>query len=198
MRPLSSDTPEPDVYLETPRLTLRRLTRDDAEHLFELDSNPEVMRHLPGGIADSIDEIIQRVLPRYLSYYERYEHYGFWAAVERSTGEFLGWFHFRPYRNAPQETEIGYRFKPSAWGKGYATEGSRALIRKGFTQLGASKVVADTLAENVRSRRVMEAIGMHLEEEFVCDAGEFPDRDEPPRGVKYALAKAEWEATTSS
>jgi RimJ/RimL family protein N-acetyltransferase len=186
-------SPETIVYLETPRLILRRLTPDDAEHLFALDSDPEVMRYLPGEVAHSVDQITYGVLPRYLSYYEYYDHYGFFAAIERSTGAFLGWFHIRPYREVPTETEIGYRFKPSAWGRGYASEGSRALIRKAFTTLGASKIVADTLAQNVRSRRVMEAVGMHLVKEFVCDEGEFPDRTEPPRGVKYALSRKEWE-----
>jgi len=194
VRPLSPDSV---VYLETRRLTLRRLIQQDAEHLFQLDSDPDVMRYLPGGPVQSMDEITQQVLPRYLGYYERYEHYGFFAAIERSAGEFLGWFHLRPYRDAPAETEIGNRLKPSAWGKGYATEGSRALIRKAFEALDASKIVADTLAENVRSRRVMEAVGMHLEEEFVCDLGEFPDRAEPPRGVKYALTREEWDAALS-
>lgn len=59
--------------------------------------------------------------------------------------DFLGWFHFRPPDDdGPNEAELGYRLRKSAWGNGYATEGSRALIRKGFTKLGVQRVVAYT------------------------------------------------------
>jgi len=190
-----SRTPGPrDVYLETERLTLRRLTEADADNLFDLDADPEVMRHLTGGIPHTRDEIVRKVLPHYLSYYARYTDYGFWAAIEWGTGTFLGWFHFRPYASAPEEIELGYRLMRSAWGRGYATEGSRALIQKGFTDLGVTKVVADALVANVRSRRVMEALGLRLESKFVCGEDELPGRDENARyGVKYALTKADWE-----
>ena len=193
---MSAPSRLPDVYLETPRLVLRRLTTDDAENLSELDCDPEVMRYLTGGIPHTREEIAGRELPRYLGYYERYSDYGFWGAIERATGEFLGWFHFHPYRDAPEEIELGYRLKRSAWGKGYATEGSRALIEKGFTQLGVHKVVADTLAANVRSRRVMEALGMTLQGHFVCEECELAGSEEDKRrGVTYALSKADWEAS---
>lgn len=185
-----------NVYLETKRLTLRRLTEADADNLIDLDSDPEVMHYLTGGIPHTRDEIIAKVLPHYLEYYDTYADYGFWAAIERATGEFLGWFHFRPYRGAPEEIELGYRLKRSAWGNGYATEGCRALIEKGFTELGVNKVVADTLAANARSRRVMETLGMRLESEFVCGEDELPGWDrEARRGVKYALTKADWETS---
>ena len=181
------------VYLETERLILRRLTEADAQSLFELDSDPEVMRYLTGGIPHTRDDIVTEVLPYYLGYYDRYEHYGFWAAIERATGAFLGWFHFRPHRDAPEEIELGYRLVRSVWGKGYATEGSRGLIEKGFTRLGVSKVVAETLAINTRSRRVMERLGMTLESAFLCGEDELPDwGEEARRGVKYALRKADW------
>jgi RimJ/RimL family protein N-acetyltransferase len=83
-------------------------------------------------------------LPAFLSYYQRFAGYGFWAAIERSTGDFLGWFHFRPRPGSlPDQAELGYRLRKSAWGKGYATEGSRALIRKGFTEFSVQRVTAE-------------------------------------------------------
>ena len=60
----------------------------------------------------------------------------------------------------PEERELGYRLRTNAWGKGYATEGSRALIRHGFTQLGLTRVVANTMTVNTASRRVMEKCGL--------------------------------------
>jgi RimJ/RimL family protein N-acetyltransferase len=131
------------VFLETDRLLLRRFTSADADDLVSLDADPDVMRYVTGGIPTSREEIENEVLPAFLGYYQRYEGYGFWAIIEKETGEFLGWFHFRPREDgAPGEVDLGYRLRKSAWGKGYATEGSRALIRKGFTEFGVQRVVA--------------------------------------------------------
>jgi RimJ/RimL family protein N-acetyltransferase len=96
----------------------------------------------------------------WLGWYERSERYGFWAAVEKSTGRFVGWFHLRPGDGAgPDEPELGYRLRREVWGRGYATEGSLALIDKAFTELRADRVYASTMAVNVASRRVMEKAG---------------------------------------
>ena len=77
--------------------------------------------------------------------------FGLWAAIEKSTGAFLGWFAFHPLEGCgSDEVELGYRLKKSSWGKGYATEGSRALIRKGFAELGVRRVFAQTMASQHR------------------------------------------------
>jgi RimJ/RimL family protein N-acetyltransferase len=113
--------------------------------------------------------------------------------MEKSTGNFLGWFHFRPREGAsPGEVELGYRLRRSAWGKGYATEGSRALIRKGFTELGVQRVIAETMTVNLASRRVMEKAGLTLVRTF---HQEWPDAIEGDEhgDVEYALSKADWE-----
>ncbi len=181
------------VFLETERLVLRRFTEADVENLFDLDGDSEVTRFLTGGKPTPRDVIRNETLPRFLHYYERFEGFGFWAAIEKSTGEFLGWFHFRPQEGSdPDEVELGYRLRRSTWGKGYATEGSRALIRKGFTELGVRRVVASTMAVNVASRRVMEKAGLTLERTFHeswADSIEGAEHGE----VEYALTKAGWE-----
>lgn len=194
------------VFLETDRLILRRFTEDDVDNLVDLDSDPAVMRHITGGTATPREAIVGDYLPAYLAYYERYPGYGFWAAIEKATGDFLGWFHLRPDReDAPDEPELGYRLRRSAWGKGYATEGSRALIRTAFAELGARRVVAFAYGENVASRRVMEKVGMRLVRTFrltpeelrellgVDDPDLFPGDD-----VEYALTKDEWDQQRTS
>ena len=193
-----------EVYLETERLILRRLTAADADNLVALDSDPAVMRYLNGGVPTPRDVIEGQVLPRFLSYYERYEGFGVWAAVEKSSGAFLGWFSLKPQAVADAsagEVELGYRLQRSAWGMGYATEGARALIRKGFTELGVRHVVATTYQDNLGSRRVMEKAGLrHVRscrptlEDLADESGHIPtqevwDGDE----VEYALTRAEWE-----
>ena len=83
------------VFLETERLLLRQFTEDDVDNLLDLDSDPAVMRFINHGKPTPRDVVQNDILPRFLSYYERFAGFGFWAAVEKSSGEFLGWFHFR-------------------------------------------------------------------------------------------------------
>lgn len=181
------------VFLETDRLALRRFTEADVENLFDLESDPDVMRFLNGGKPPPREVIQNEVLPRFLHYYERFAGYGYWAAIEKSSGEFLGWFHLWPPEGSrPGVAELGYRLRKSAWGKGYGTEGSRALIRKGFTEVGMQRVVATTMTVNLASRRVMEKAGLTLVRTFYQSWPEIIDGSE--RGdVEYALSKADWE-----
>jgi RimJ/RimL family protein N-acetyltransferase len=181
------------IFLETERLVLRRFTEDDVDNLVELDSDPDVMHFITGGRLTPRDEIQNEVLPAFLGCYERFAGYGFWAALERSTEQFVGWFHLRPAEGAPPgEVELGYRLRRSAWGKGYATEGSRALIRAGFEELGAARVVASTMVVNVASRRVMEKAGLKFVRGFHQPWPYYIEGEEEG-DVEYALLRSEWE-----
>jgi RimJ/RimL family protein N-acetyltransferase len=188
------------VFLETDRLILRRFTAQDVDNVVDLDSDPEVMRYLTGGRPTPPEEV-RETIPRLLTYYDRYDGFGFWAAIEKSTGLFLGWFHFRPHPDGPHSdgtprdgVELGYRLRRSAWGNGYATEGSRALIRKGFTELGVDRVYAETMAVNSASRRVMSKAGLRYVRTFHDDWPDPIPGDEQGE-VEYALTRAEWEAS---
>jgi RimJ/RimL family protein N-acetyltransferase len=181
------------VFLETERLVLRRFTEDDVANLVELDGDPEVMRFVNGGRPTSREEIEDDVLPALLEHYERYAGAGFWAAIEKPTGLFVGWFHLRPAEGAPPgEVELGYRLRRSAWGKGYATEGSRAVIDQGFTELGVERIVASTMVVNVASRRVLEKAGLRFVRVFHQPWPDYIEGEEEG-DVEYALARAEWE-----
>ncbi|GAA2886763.1 GNAT family N-acetyltransferase [Streptosporangium fragile] len=188
------------VFLETDRLVLRRVTEADVDNLVELDGDPEVTRYLTGGGPTPREVVRDEVIPGWLPFYERYEGYGYWVAVEKTSGEFLGWFLFRPNPEGrrsdgtPREgVELGYRLRRAAWGKGYATEGSRALIRKGFTELGVERVYAETMTVNTASRRVMEKAGLRYVRTFHDDWPELIPGAEHGE-VEYALTKTEWEA----
>ena len=181
------------VFLETDRLVLRRFTTADVDDLVSLDADPEVMRFVNGGVPTSREEIESEFLPAFLGYYQRYQEFGFWAAIERSAADFLGWFHFRPPEGAtPGQVELGYRLRKSAWGKGYATEGSRALIRKGFTESGVQRVTAEAAAANMASRRVMEKAGLTLVRAF-CRSWPGAAGGHEIEVVEYELDRAVWE-----
>lgn len=184
------------IFLETERLILCRFTEDDADDLFSLDSDPEVMRFVTGGEATPRSEIEADVVPHFLRWHEHSERFGYFAAIEKAAGDFLGWFEFRPPKGGYSDNvELGYRLRKSAWGKGYATEGSRALIRKGFTELGVRRIFAEAMAVNVASRRVMEKAGLSYVRTF---HQEWPYRIEGEEhgDVEYAICKEEWEKLT--
>jgi RimJ/RimL family protein N-acetyltransferase len=194
------------VTLETEHLRLRRFTSDDADLLVELDGDAEVMRYLTGGLPTPRALIEGEILPRFIRSYESGPGFGVWAAIEKATGDFLGWFSFRPREgHGPTGVELGYRLRRAAWGKGYATEGARALIARGFTELGVRRVLATTYQDNLASRRVMEKVGMRLVRSFRLTAedlqaagtfqaepGDLWDGDD----VEYALDRADWERST--
>ncbi|HEX6685190.1 MAG TPA: GNAT family N-acetyltransferase [Candidatus Limnocylindrales bacterium] len=160
-----------EILLETERLVLRPLAAADAGAVLALQDDPEIMRYLdPSPV-------------------ERFYEGGFYAALEKATGRFAGWFALEP--RGEDEYEIGYRLHRWAWGRGYATEGSIALLDKGFREWGAQRVYAETMAVNARSRRVMEKIGLKHTRTFHV---EWPD---PLPGseqgeVEYALIRAEY------
>ncbi|GHF26382.1 GNAT family acetyltransferase [Amycolatopsis deserti] len=161
------------VHLETERLILRHFTPADVDLVTDLDRDPEVLRYL-GADAASRDVV---------------ERDGFFAAIEKASGEFAGWFEFRPLDEG--EVELGYRLRRRFWGRGYATEGARALIAKGFTEGGVRRVVAFTMSVNTGSRRVMEKAGLRYVRTFHED---WPD---PLPGaehgdVEYALSEDDW------
>ena len=117
-------------------------------------------------------------------------------SVEKSTDRFVGWFHLRPAVGAPpREVELGYRLRRSAWGKGYATEGSRALIDKGFAELGVQRVVASTMVVNAASRRVMENAGLKFVRRFHQPWPDYIEGEEEG-DVEYALLRSEWERSS--
>ena len=180
------------MLVETARLTLCAFDAGDIDLLAELDSDPAVMRYITGGRTTPRSEIEDDILPAFLSYYNRFDGYGFWAAIETETQEFVGWFHLRPASGAPDdEPELGYRLRRSVWGRGLATEGARALIEVAFARLGARRVVAETMAVNAASRGVMENAGMTLIREF---HQEWPYRIEGDDlgDVEYAITRSGW------
>jgi [ribosomal protein S5]-alanine N-acetyltransferase len=163
------------ILLETERLVLRQFTENDVDNLLELNSDPDVVRFTADQQTDR--SVIQtQTLPKWLKYYEEYDGYGIWAVVERASQAFIGWFIFRPAVHAPyfdpalanpDDIELEYRLRKVAWGKGYATEGAKALIAKGFSELGTQRIVAPALAANVASIRVLEKSGLKLGKKFI-------------------------------
>ena len=184
------------VFLETKRLSLRQFTEQDTDFLWRLDQDPKVMKYINGGHPTPYQVIQTQTLPRFIGYYSKYQSFGVWGVVEKSTGELVGWVHFFPAVDHPamaelnlinpSEIALGYRFLSSSWGKGYATEASQILIEKGFADWGIKRVVAWALLANQGSIRVMEKLGLKLEKQFRFSEHQLPNLSFEDRlAVKY-------------
>lgn len=182
-------------YLESERLVLRQFTAQDAGLLIELDSDPAVMRFLTGGQPSmSDDEVRDEVIPNLLAAYDRWNgRFGLFAAYEKETGAFIGWFCLRPERSGPlDQVELGYRLRRAAWGKGYATEGSAALVDKGFSELGVSTVWGETMALNLSSQRVMEKVGMSVVKSLPTPDDMQGVEGAERGGFRFEITKEQW------
>jgi len=161
-----------NVFAETERLVLREWRAEDAATLFAMTSDPEVMRHIgdrrPWETLERAEGWLGRVAESY-----RVRGYGFWAVVEKAGGREVGSCGFGPQPGTGLP-EFGYLYARHAWGKGYATEAGRAVMRYGFERLGFERVVACTTTEHAASRRVLEKLGF----EFVGNQVLEGDEDE--------------------
>nr|WP_145797126.1 GNAT family N-acetyltransferase [Kitasatospora atroaurantiaca] len=180
-------------------MVLRRFTEADADDLAALHGDPAVMRYIDDGRPVPRPVVERETLPGILrDYRELPAGFGRWAAVEKSGGTFLGWFSLRPATSVGLDggTELGYRLRPAAWGRGFATEGARALVRRAFAEPGVERVVATTMTVNAGSRRVLEKAGLTLVRTFFEEWPAYIEGAEHG-DVEYALTKEKWERTAA-
>lgn len=124
--------------------------------------------------------------------------FGLWAVERLADGMFLGFTglsrpsfeaHFTP------AVEIGWRLARHAWGHGYATEAARASVAFGFETVGLDEIVSFTVPANVRSRAVMERIGMRHDPADDFDHPKLPEGHPLRRHVLYRLSGEDWRRT---
>ena len=100
-----------------------------------------------------------KIIERCMAYYQENPGFGVWAAIEKETEEFIGWFMLKKYQYS-NDQELGYRLMKKYWGRGYATEMSLKIIEYGFSEKNLSKIVAITHPENIASQKVLKKAGM--------------------------------------
>jgi RimJ/RimL family protein N-acetyltransferase len=179
--------------LRTRRLSLVPLTEEHLDHEVELDSDPEVMRYLGKGTVRERDEVQGHHRDR-LATAELVPGLGFWVGFEN--GQFVGWWLLGPPQHAdhgPVEghAELGYRLLRRYWRQGFASEGSRELLRHGFEDLGLDRIFAETMVVNEASRATMASIGLQYVRTFEIDWDQpIPGADQG--GVEYAITREQW------
>lgn len=143
--------------LSTDRLRLRKLGAEDLDALVELDADPEVMRHINDGVPNSREQYLDSLLPRMLAWSTE-DPVGFYAAIHE--GEWIGWFHLRPSIADEAALELGYRLRRTAWGRGLATEGSRALAGFAVDELRPPWIDGCARPDNLASIAVLQKCGL--------------------------------------
>lgn len=148
------------------RLGFRNWTLDDLDVLAALCADPDVMEHFPNTLSrDETAAYIKRMQKHFETH-----GYTYFAADIKDTGELIGFIGlaYQTYEtDFLPATDIGWRLKKSAWGKGYATEGARRCLQFAFEELGLDKVVSTCVLANRRSENVMKKIGMQRMGEYM-------------------------------
>ncbi|RKN48599.1 GNAT family N-acetyltransferase [Micromonospora endolithica] len=199
----------PAPTLRTDRLLLVPLADRHLDLEIQLDSDPEVLRYLFGR-ARSADEVVAAHEQR-MKLSGMVDGLGYWMAfgtdggapgstppATEDEGEFVGLMMLPPAHGPdqpddPAVADLGYRMIRRHWRKGLASEASRALLRHAFDTVGQRRVIAQTMAVNTGSRRVMETVGMRYVRTW------FPSWDDPLPGteqgeVEYEMTREMWRA----
>ncbi len=163
-------------YLETKHLILREIQPSDVDGMFELDSNTKVHKYLgnkPIKTQQQAKGVIEFIRTQYRNF-----GIGRFAAIEKLSGDFIGWSGIK-FNTGKKEMlnekidfyDIGYRFIPRFWGKGYATESALAILDYGFNDLNIKTIFGAAEIDNIASNKVLQKIGLQFINEFRFEDG---------------------------
>jgi RimJ/RimL family protein N-acetyltransferase len=180
----------PIVTLRTERLLLRPWREGDRAPFADMNADPKVMEHFPlTNTREESDAGFDRIVARMEN-----EGFGLWAVEVPGVAEFIGFVGLNradALMGRPV-LEVGWRLAAKYWGRGYATEGGRASLAHAFDVLGQDEVVSFTTAANLRSRHVMEKLGLVRRPAEDFDHPGVPVSWSGRRHVVYAITAEQW------
>jgi len=153
-----------------------------------MNADPRVMEYFPSTLSRAESDAFAARIREHLAKHG----FSFWVVESRADGAFLGLTgllrprfvaHFTPC------VEVGWRFAAAHWEKGYATEAAKAALRFGFDRLELAEIVAYTVPQNRRSRRVMEKLGMSHSSADDFDHPALPEHHQLRRHVLYRILR---------
>lgn len=149
------------IVLQTERCVLRRFIASDAENLFLMNSDLDVMKFTGDKPFDDLASAIE-----FIESYDAYERTGMgrWAVVTEKDG-FIGWCGLKQHEDY---VDLGFRFMKNQWGKGYATETAKAVIHYAFSNMNIDRIIGRVASENKASIRVLEKLGMQYWKKDTC------------------------------
>lgn len=150
-----------NIRIETERLILRPFLGNDVERLFLLDSNPEVMKYVgvkPLTKIEQSAEVVKMIQKQYTE-----NGVGRLAVIEKESNLLIGWSFLKylteEINGIKNVYDLGYRFLPEFWGKGYATESAKASLDYGFNEMNLDKICAHAHSENAASNHTLKKLG---------------------------------------
>jgi RimJ/RimL family protein N-acetyltransferase len=176
--------------LTTARLILRHWRASDRVPFQAINADPRVMEFMPGPLfPQQSDDLIARIELHF-----HHHGFGLFATEDIETKTLIGFIGLNiPSYDAPfmPAVEIGWRLDAGYWGRGLATEGARAVVDHAFNTLHLTSLVSFTVPENLRSRRVMEKLGMTHNPADDFDHPSLPESHPLRRHVLYRLLRQE-------
>ncbi|UKN00665.1 GNAT family N-acetyltransferase [Paracrocinitomix mangrovi] len=159
------------IDFESERFIMRRITEDDVQDFFELDSDPEVHKYLGNEPVSSLHQSA-KMINDVLAQYEKFG-IGRSAIIDRETNDFIGWggikYETLPFNKMNGYHDIGYRLKQKYWGNGIATEVSIAALKYGFEELKLERICGGAEVGNIASNKILEKIGLTFINQFYID-----------------------------
>jgi len=151
------------VIAESDRFYARLLYPEDLDEIIILEADEEVKRY-SGGVRSAIEA--EDYLNTYLDYNKKHKTLGLWAVIDKENSSFLGFVCLKNMDNT-NHIEIGYRLHKHAWGRGVATEISKAVMEYGWTKLNLESIVGVVEPGNTASQRVLEKLGLkYIRDDF--------------------------------
>lgn len=179
-----NQSPHGPSSIRTARLLLRRWRPEDSEPFAAINADPRVSEFLPTRLTHELSDAF---IERAEAHFDQ-RGYGLWAVEVPGVTTLAGFIGLAtlPFLPAP---EIGWRLGGDYWGSGYATEGARAVLRFGFEVVELDEIVSITAVQNLRSRRVMEKIGMRRDPADDFDHPLLPQGHPLQRHVMYRIRR---------
>ncbi|MCE2982841.1 MAG: GNAT family N-acetyltransferase [Parachlamydia sp.] len=177
--------------IKTERLVLRPWQQEDLELFAQLNSDARVMEYFPSTLnREESDNLAERISTKLEE-----QGWGLWAVSVPDIAEFIGFIGLAEPSFKAHSTpavEVGWRLAYDFWGRGYATEGAVACLRHGFEKLNLNEIVSFTSIQNIRSRRIMEKIGLHHDPKDDFDHPKLQEGHPLRKHVLYRLYRDEW------
>ena len=155
---------------DSARLSYHYITESDADFLWQLDQDELVMKYINGGKKSSKEDIQNIFIPRVQAFSNFAFGWGLWRVEKLDDGESIGWILVRPFGFFTQHPEtdnieLGWRFKQSCWGKGFATEAA-LTVKEALYEIGVEKFSAIANPDNAASINIMKKLGMSFSHEL--------------------------------
>ena len=173
--------------LTTNRLHLRQIKPTDAEALFALRSDSDVMEFFGQELHESLADT-HKLIQRLQASYERHDSI-FWCITLKGEDTLIGSCTLFSFNHDFHYAETGYELSPACWRQGITSEAMSAVLTYGFTELDLHRIEADVAPDNVRSKNLLLKLGFTFEgnlRQRYYFRGQFEDE------YYYGLLKDEW------